>query len=122
MTEIKPGDEVRVFYGDGRRTDPEGKPGEVVKVGRTLVTIRCNGFEQQYRIDTGRLNDRYGNTAYFVTPADLEKANRKDAAVALLREAGFEIRLGRHPDPGLIERLAATVLDWAAEQTGRADS
>jgi hypothetical protein len=119
---IKVGDEVRVFYSDGRerRNRPaDGYPGEVVKVGRTLVTIRWHGGEDAFRLDTGRLNDRYGNTAYFLTPAQAEADRRQDAALALLKEAGFEVRLGRRPDGELIERLAVTVLDWTAEQTGR---
>ena len=115
MADIKVGDEVRVFYGDGRerRNRPDdGYPGEVVKVGRTLATIRYQGHEAQFRLDTGRLNDRYGNTASFLTPAQVEVGNRKKAALALLKEAGFEVRLGRHPSGELIEALAEIVKTW----------
>ena len=119
MTDIKVGDEVRVFYGDGRerRNRPDdGYPGEVVKVGRTLATIRYQGHEAQFR--RHRTSQRPARQ-HFMTPAQVEAGNRKKAALALLREAGFDVRLGHHPDAELIERLAAATLDWAAEQTAR---
>jgi hypothetical protein len=117
-TGLTPGDEVRVFYADGRRRDSQpadGYPGEVIKTGRTLVTILWNGHEDAFRLDTGRLDDRYGNTAYFLTPAQAEASARKDAALAVLREAGFEIRLGRHPSGALVEALAAVVETFGQE-------
>jgi hypothetical protein len=108
MTAIKPGDEVLVYDGWHARQDRTAIPGEVVKVGRTLVRIRYRGREEAFRIDTGIINDSNGG-AEFETPEQAEARARKDAALAVLREAGFEVRMGRKPSGGLIEALAAVV-------------
>ena len=61
---MKPGDTVHVFRKG--RDYGEGKPGEVVKVGRALVTIRWGAREDQFRIAGRGINDGYGET-YFLT-------------------------------------------------------
>lgn len=123
MTDIKVGDEVRlVTYSSrrGRETPEGGHRGTVTKVGRKYATAAFEdaGREVSFDMETGAERGDYGS--YYVrTPAQVEADERRHAAVALLKEAGFEVRLGHRPDGELIERLAATALDWAAEQTGR---
>lgn len=115
MTDIKPGDEVLVYNGWHARHDRTPIPGEVVKVGRTLVRIKFSGREEAFRIETGIINDSSGGAA-FETLEQAEAYNRKSAALDLLKEAGFEVRLGHRPDGELIERMAATVLEYVAEK------
>ena len=120
MSDIKVGDEVRVYDGWHARRDRRAIPGEVIKVGRTLVRIKYRGREEAFRIETGVINDSYGGSA-FETLEQAEARARRDAALALLKEAGFEVRLGHNPDGDLIEKLAAVTLEWAAYLSKKAD-
>lgn len=113
MTAIKPGDPVVVFdatSGHQARTDP----GTVIKVGRTLATITYRSREDQFRMDTGRINDNYGGV-WFKTAEQAAADERAEAAERVLRAAGFEIRLGRHPAPALLEALAEVVKTFGTE-------
>lgn len=110
MTASKPlqaGDEVRVFD----RTHGRGVteyPGTVMKIGRTLVTITYRSHEDKFRMDTGRINDNYGGI-WFKTLEQAAADKRAEAAEKVLKVAGFEVSLGHHPAPALIEALAAAV-------------
>jgi hypothetical protein len=112
MSEIKVGDEVRVFDRTRGRHIVE-RPGEVVKVGRTLLTIAYGGNkpyprEAKFRMDTGRINDNYGGV-WFKTPEQTAAEECAERATKVLREAGLEIRPGHRPADVLLEALAAVV-------------
>lgn len=107
------GDAVVVFDVNGRRRGqpPGGWPGLVTKVGRTLVTIRYGhgrGQEEQFRIDTRRVNDSYGHRS-FTTPEEAERTERRRVAEAALRDRGvlLDHRCGLNLDE--IEGLVAVV-------------
>jgi hypothetical protein len=107
VTPIKEGDEVRVFESNRRGQSEDGWPGEVVKVGSKLATISYRGSESVFRLDTGHLNSKeYGSGTYFLTPGDVESRKRQTAARAVLRDAGFEVRVGHRPPSELLEALA----------------
>jgi hypothetical protein len=111
----KVGDEVRVL--DINNRHPEGGwPGEVVKVGRTLVTVAYLGAftrdgTEQFRIDTGRKNDDYGHYR-IETPEQVAEVARRKAAVALLRERGVELSNRATFTLEQIEALAEVVRNW----------
>lgn len=91
-SEIKVGDEVRVFDVNGRRMGmPEGGwPGTVLKVGRSLVTIqapRCGGV---FRLDTRRSNDSWAHGS-FMTVEEAAESVRYEKASETLRELGIQI-------------------------------
>ena len=110
MSELKVGDEVLVFSVDSparRRGEPDpGLPGEIVKVGRKLVTIHCRGWDTVFRLDTQRINDGYGHE-WFATPEQVALDERHDAAMAVLRYVGLEMRSGHHLTLEQAEALAA---------------
>jgi hypothetical protein len=136
MTEIKTGDPVRILT-HHRRYDSfpaDGYEGTVTKVARKYATAtyvrQSTAYPAgpvtetvEFDIKTGSVRpgtDHGINYGLYVRTAErYEREQRQSASLALLKEAGFEVRLGRHPDGELIERLAAAVLDWTAEQTGR---
>src|ERR1700722_11289607 len=97
MAAFKEHDEVRVFDRiDGRKV--REYPGEIVKVGRTLVTVAYGeakpyGHEAKFRMDDGRIADNYGG-AWFKTPERAAADARAEYAEKVLREAGLEIRIG----------------------------
>ena len=119
MSDIKVGDEVRVFDRYNLRSRAEDYPGRIVKVGRTLVTVSYGpeggcSREDQFRMDTGRINDGYGNLS-FRTLAQLEREQRAQVAIEVLKEAGLEIGIGRSPSPELLVALAAVVETFGQE-------
>jgi len=109
MTDIQVGDEVRV-YQNYRPTGGYGhsEPGVVIRVGRKLATICCNGWAADYRMDSGVINDAYGRW-WFETPARTEAREREEAAVAVLAAAGLEVKMGHRLAPGLAEAVAAAI-------------
>ena len=116
--DIKVGDEVRLFAYSTRdsRDIPEGGcRGTVTNAARKYATATFPGFaEVSFDMQTGREHGGYGR--YYVrTPEQVEAEARKDAALALLKEAGFEVRLGKHPSAALIEALAAVVETFGQE-------
>lgn len=113
MASLNTGDEVRVF--SRRRSQPAGGwPGEVVKVGRTLVTIACNGRAEQFRIDTGRINDDYG-ASWFRTMEQADLDARQARARAALSEHGVRLDHGHRLTLEQIEALAAVLADPESE-------
>ena len=108
MADIKIGDEVRLFaYGTraGRNLPEGGGRGTVTKVGRKYATATFEGAAREISFDMETGSERGDYRTYYVrTPAQVEAEQRRDAAVVLLKEAGFELRLGHHPEDDLIER------------------
>jgi hypothetical protein len=91
MTDLKVGDEVRVF--NGARSTPEtGWPGEVTRTGRMLIDIRYCGRTQQFRMDTRRSNEKqYGYGIWFETVNEAQDAARRRKALAELKEFGISV-------------------------------
>ena len=115
MGEIKPGDEVRVF--SRRRRDSQSDPGEIVKVGRTLVEVRWLGRIEKFRIDTRVINDGYGSV-WFETPADTDRRERTTAAQEVLIAAGIELSYRRRFTLEQIEALAEVARTFTDEKEG----
>jgi hypothetical protein len=114
------GQEVRVFTATGINRRANETPGKITKVGRKLVTIEYGDpgsrrkTTDQFRIETGRVNDNYGRE-YFLTLEQAEEKARRKAALAVLEE--HEIEAGRGRRGGRltteqIEQLAAVVKSW----------
>jgi hypothetical protein len=98
LSGVKVGDELILTESANHRSEPRRVP--VVKVGRKLLTVQVRPGQygtEVFRIDTGRLNDRYGYShvytlehyAYTTTRADLLKA---------LQGHGLRFDLGRTPE------------------------
>ena len=117
MSDIKVGDEVRVFT---PRTPKGGCPAEVVKVGRKLVTVTrerpanpsrfstASAVEEVFRIDTGGLNvAEVGMGTYFRTLAQVALDDRRSAAEGVLREHKVRLDFGHSLTLEQIEALAA---------------
>lgn len=107
MADLKPGDEVRVFTnGPYAPSDP----GEVVKIGRKLVTVRVYGRDEQFRLDdqcwTGR---QTGYGMFFRTLEQVAAEQRAERARGVLEAAGLEVKLGHRPSGALLEAVAATI-------------
>ena len=125
MTDIKVGDEVRILKHRNRHDQfPEdGYTGTVTNVARKYATATYTRQRTawpagpvedtiEFDMQTGKVRDEgrhYG--IYIRTAEQYERDQRHSAAIAVLREAGFEVRLGHRPDGELIEKLAATVLE-----------
>jgi len=114
-TKYEVGQEVRVFDVNGRRMgQPEGGwVGFVTKIGRTLFTVEKQGVHghsqsDQYRIETGRRNDSYSHQ-HVQTLDQVERDIRERDALAVIKEAGFEIKMGKRPSLGLLEAVAETI-------------
>ena len=129
MTEIKVGDEVRVFLRNPYHPDPEGgHVGEVTKVGRryaaaTYQRIGTNWRNEpetvtvtiEFDMETGyERGDNYGNGRRVKTPVQLILGQRRDAALAVIKAAGIEFHLDREYNVTLeqIEALAEVVKGW----------
>jgi len=108
------GDDVLVFKRLNRGVKRE--PGTIVKVGRILVTIEYGGSYKtadQFRINTQRINDKYGHR-WFKTPEQVAEDNRRTAAWNIINECGLERRFHTRTDGDfsteLLEDLAALLL------------
>jgi hypothetical protein len=111
MSDYKVGDPVTVYA--SVRGDSGGQPGEIVKVGRTLVRIRYGRQEQAFRMDTQQSNDKqYGYGTYFRTEEQAHEADRESEATTLLREHGIELTLGSRLTLEQVEALAEVVRSW----------
>lgn len=88
------GDEIRVFDVNGKRMgQPQGGwPAQIVKVGRTLVTVKLNGQNRtdKYRMSDQRINDSYGH-CYFKTVGQAELDLRRQKAISVLRDYGISL-------------------------------
>jgi hypothetical protein len=105
MTPIKAGDTVSIHT--GRRGG--AVTGEVVKIGRTLAHIRYHGRTETFRLDTQIMTGpQIGYATYYETAEDAILRERREAALATLKEHDIEIRMGRERNFALeqIEALA----------------
>lgn len=121
MEKLEEGQEVVVFtHASIRKSNNRPRPGIILKVGRKLVTIEYGepGSDwkptAQFRIETGMINDDYGRL-YFLTLDQAEEQQRREAALAILRE--HKVQLGMHGTAhgfttAQIEQLAAVVEGW----------
>ena len=88
MTEYHVGQEVYILNINSRVKDGElPEVGEVVKVGRTLVTVKSKLYdwarEEQYRMRDGVKNDRYEHGWIRTIPEYEEWQHRNDLKVQL---------------------------------------
>ena len=111
MTDIKIGDEVRVFptrYRRGASAPEGGHRGTVTKVARKYATATYEktqtwlGREEtrpvtvEFDMETGMERDRDSQYGYSVrTPGQVELDLRRNAALTALRASGIEFRPGR---------------------------
>lgn len=84
------GQDVHIEYRYGR-----SKSGVVTKVGRTLVTVKGPHGSDQFRMDTGRINDSYGSV-YIYTMEEIEQRRAASEAEKRLREAGARFDYAVH--------------------------
>jgi hypothetical protein len=111
MSDYKVGDEV-VVYANVRR-DGSGEPGEIVKIGRTLVHIRYRGWVQAFRMDTKRSNEKqYGHGTYFRTLEEDALVGRRAEARQFLRQHGIELSAHAEFTLEQVEALAEAVKGW----------
>jgi hypothetical protein len=120
MTTLKPGDEVRVLGPARRYRDmPEGGyPGTVVKAGRRYATAEAERLGSvTFDMETG-LERGGGFDLRVKTPERVAADYRADQACKVLYQAGFEIRVGRHPSGELLEALAAVAENFKERTEG----
>src|SRR5215471_1073648 len=83
------------IYNVNARAGTEPDAGTVVKVGRTLVTVRHDAatyLESQYRMDDGSWNNRdYSHHSWIRTDEQRAAEERRTAAIAALRESGLRL-------------------------------
>lgn len=106
MTEIKVGDEVKVFDVNGHRFgQPEdGWDGIVVKVGRKLVDIKYNFCTKKFRLDTRSANDAFKHQ-YFKTQTEVEATRVRDDLIEKLESFGFKLKLQANVSTEVIETV-----------------
>jgi hypothetical protein len=102
LYDLKIGDPV-VIYRSFRNSPPD--QGEVVKIGRKLITVKCGFFEEQFRLESGQLNSRdYPYHAHIKT---LDQAREDDYRLDLekdLHERGIRFDVAT-------KRLSVNVLE-----------
>lgn len=93
LAELKAGDRVQVFDVNGSRMgQPKGGwDGEVVKVGRKLITVKYGYAASVFRLDDGRKNDAYGHQ-HIKTVEQAAEDLRRGSVVGRLREFGIDLR------------------------------
>lgn len=89
LYDLKPGDRVQVFISYKRNQPRGGDDGEVVKVGRKLITVKYGWGTTVFRMENGRANDRFGHT-YIRTPEQVEEMNRRTDLLSRLKALGLE--------------------------------
>lgn len=108
LADLKVGDRVQVFGGYGRRRDEVGgQDGEVIKVGRKLITVAYPGnpHGQVFRLESGRANDDYGHQR-IKTIAQAEEDLHREDLVQRLKDGGLEVRMGRQLSTRALEAVA----------------
>jgi hypothetical protein len=90
MTGLKVGQEVRIFD-INRRGQPGGRPGKVMRVGRTLFDVITDipgpGI-MTFRLDTGHSNDAYGHQ-FVKTLEQVALDDRRKTATDILMQHGL---------------------------------
>lgn len=118
LYDLKPGDPVKVFDVNGRRYgQPEdGVDGEVVKVGRKLITVKHSRWNTQvFRLENGIANDNYGHQ-WIRTLEEAADLIRRAELRQSMRKLGLEIKIGRSFSTDTMEKLVQ-VLENAKEET-----
>ena len=129
MTDIKAGDEVRVFSRNKYHPAPEGgQVATVTKVGRRYAAAAWEVTEKlwlgedrerraertiEFDMETGYekgTNSSYGR--YVKTPAQLEVDAREDAAISSLLDRKIRLDFGHGLTLEQIEALAEVVKSW----------
>jgi hypothetical protein len=107
MSDIKVGDEVRVFDISGKRVgQPDGGwPGKVVKVGRKLVHIEYIGRAKTFRLVDRKADDSYGHR-YFMTLEQVALSERRQRALDVLKRNAIRLDHGHQLSLEQIEALA----------------
>ena len=115
MSDYKVGDPVTVYRHTRGRDD--GDPGEIVKVGRTLVHIRTGRITETFRMDTQvQTGPQYGYSTYFRTPEEVALNQRRVTAEGVLHEHGIQFTLGSQRTLEQVESLAEVVKGWEEEE------
>jgi hypothetical protein len=120
VSEIKAGDEVRVFdrNGPGHGQPSGGWPGTVTKVGRTLIHVEYgNGRAEKFRKDTGCAPNAY-SSPWIRTPEQVALAERGAAAGAILREHHITLGYARSLTLEQIEALAEVARTFTTTEAG----
>ncbi len=113
MSALEVGQEVVIHDQNENRL---GGPvrGIVVKIGRTLVTIKGRyGREVKYGIEDRRIRDNYGHS-WFTTLEQEAAAAQRDADIATLAASGFKLDWHARPtdaDLHAVAELLRTVPD-----------
>lgn len=111
---VKPGDELLLTGNDIQRKWMNKEPRRVTvhKVGRTLVHAlrypgRTDGPTDAYRIESGVINDNYGDTQLW-KPEDFEREKMRDELEAALKRHGVEVWRKTQPID-VLEKLLAVL-------------
>jgi hypothetical protein len=117
MTDVKKGQEVRIFDVNSRHRGDRGDgwPGKVEKVGSKLAHINYHGRTETFRLDNQRRNDPYGYQ-WFRTLGQIEEDNRRRAALDILRSHHVELGLQCTLSLEQIEAIAAVLSDSEHEE------
>lgn len=124
MTGIKVGDEVRVLqrgHRCGRDVPEDGYIGTVTKVARKYATATFTqtwtshagiggpgSCEREIRFDMETGTEvPYVEGWYVRTPGQLDRERRRAAALAVIKDAGLEFRLGYGEQRRTLEQLEA---------------
>jgi len=108
MKRLEPGDRGEVRYANRYQGNP--RPAVVEKVGRRWATLksedgrhdmgRCDATD--YYLDGGQ----FSSPGRFVTPELAEYLSRMDEALKVIRDGGFQLRLGSKPPEDTVLAVA----------------
>ena len=110
MSDLKVGDEVRVFDTNGPRMGQPagGWPGVVTSVGRKYLTIDYGTKTEKFEFDGRRANDPHGHRR-FKTPDEVASDERRHRAIAPLEAHKIRLESGHRLTLEQIEALADVV-------------
>ena len=118
---VKVGDKVKVFDINEKRVgQPEGGwDGEVIKVGRALVTITYGRYFRSvvFRLDSRSTNDAYGHQS-FKTLKRAATDERYRKARQVLYGVGLEPNYTSKLEFWQLEELADVVNSWEGKDSG----
>lgn len=84
--------------------------GEIVKVGRSLVTVADGRWSKTFRMADGRANDSYGH-AWIQTDEQRADEGRRTGALDALRSVGVDVRFSSRLSTAHLEAMVAAVAD-----------
>lgn len=117
LDELEVGDRVQVFTSYRRGQPKDGYDGTVMKVGRVLIQVQYGGSTSwtPFRMDTGIINDNYGQVR-IKTPEQVKEDNEYRDLSERLRKGGLrEEAIGR-------SRLSAETLRAVVEVLERQET